>query len=111
MVACLCHEFNEKIIGAKVDKIYQPSKDELLFSMRAGARAEKLLLSCASNSPMVCLTEEKFENPLTAPMLCMLLRKHLAGGRLLSVSQEGGFKAKIELDVIWARTAKYRERH
>lgn len=87
MVACLCHEFNEKIIGAKVDKIYQPSKDELLFSMRAGARAEKLLLSCASNSPMVCLTEEKFENPLTAPMLCMLLRKHLAGGRLLSVSQ------------------------
>ncbi|MCI8590509.1 MAG: fibronectin/fibrinogen-binding protein [Clostridiales bacterium] len=87
MVACLCHEFKNTILGAKVDKIYQPSKDEIFIVFRNGKKGTRLLLSCAPGTQRVVLTEEKPENPLTAPMLCMLLRKHLMGGKLTAISQ------------------------
>ncbi len=89
MVACLCRELHDILSGGKVDKVYQPSKDEVVLTVRVGARTERLLLSCAPGSARGCLTDQKYENPAVPPMFCMLLRKHLSGAKLCSVSQPG----------------------
>lgn len=80
-------ELSEKLVGGKIDKIYQPEKDELLLSIRTKTENLRLVLSASSNNPRVHFTEKTKENPLSAPMFCMLLRKHLQGGRILSISE------------------------
>lgn len=75
----LCGEINEKLIGAKVDKVFQPSKEELVFLLRSRDGAQRLYLSSRANSPRVHLTENAPDNPANPPMLCMLLRKKLCG--------------------------------
>lgn len=82
-------ELNQKILGGKIDKIYQPERDEIIISVRVGSNAYRLLMSASPQSPRVHFTEDKRENPMVAPMFCMLLRKHLGGGKIVSVSQEG----------------------
>ena len=77
------------LIGSKIDKVHQPSKNELVFIMRTRNGAYRLYLSCDGQSPRVHMTRYNLENPKTPPMLCMLLRKKLGGGRLKSVSQYG----------------------
>lgn len=81
-------ELNGALTGAKIDKIQQPERDELMLQLRTNAGGRMLLLS-AGNYPRIHLTERKLENPKTPPMFCMLLRKHLQGGTILSVSQPG----------------------
>ncbi len=76
-------------IGARIDKIHQPSREEIVLHLRGKGYAKKLLLSAGANSPRVHFTEESFENPKTPPMFCMLLRKHLGNGRLTAVRQSG----------------------
>lgn len=78
-----------RLIGGRVDKIYQPSRDELIVSVRTYGGAEKILLSANSMSARVHLTSRAPENPKQPPVLCMLLRKHLIGGRLTDISQDG----------------------
>ncbi len=78
------------LIGSRVDKIYQPSREELVISLhtfRDGTK--KLIFSANSMSARVNLTEAAFENPQQPPMLCMLMRKHLGGGRLTDIRQDG----------------------
>lgn len=75
--------------GARIDKIYQPSKEELVLSLRSREGAEKLLLSCRANTAGMYFTKYPPENPAKPPMLCMLLRKHLCGGKILSIEQQG----------------------
>ncbi len=78
------------LVGSRVDKVYQPSKEELVLNLRTlRDGAKKLMLSANSMSARVCLTEAAFENPQQPPMLCMLMRKHLCGGRLLDIRQDG----------------------
>ena len=81
------NELETILIGSKVDKIYQPSKDELILSMRSREGANKLLISSRANSPRINITTSSRENPKVPPMLCMLLRKRLSGARLRSVTQ------------------------
>lgn len=81
------YELNEKILGGKVDKIYQQEADEILLSIRNNGINYKLLLSASSNNPRIYLTEHSKENPSSPPMFCMLLRKHLAGGKILNIEQ------------------------
>ena len=78
-----------KLIGGRVDKIYQPSREEIIVAMRTYDGLQKILLSADSSSARVCLTETSPENPKQPPMLCMLMRKFLQGGRLLSITQDG----------------------
>lgn len=78
------------LVDAKIDKIYEPSRDEVVLTLRTRTETFRLLLSARSGSARACLTDESFENPPTPPSFCMLLRKHLAGGRLLAVSPEPG---------------------
>lgn len=76
-------------IGARVDKIHQPSKDEILLHLRSREGAARLLISTAGDSARVHLTQISIENPAVPPMFCMLLRKHLGGGKLTDVRQAG----------------------
>ena len=79
----------EFYIGAHLDKIYQPSKDELVFLLRSKEGTARLLLSCRQGSARVHFTSFKPDNPPTPPMFCMLLRKYLSSARLVSVDQAG----------------------
>lgn len=80
-------ELEENLLNSKVDKIYQPSKDEIILSMRSREGASKLLLSARANSPRINITTYSPENPKVPPMLCMLLRKRLSGARLRAIRQ------------------------
>lgn len=82
-------ELEEKIIGARVDKIYQPSREEIVFQMRGTTGTNKLLFCTGAGTARVHITQEKIENPKVPPMFCMLLRKHLSSGRLISIRQDG----------------------
>jgi len=91
-------ELSEKLTGGRIDKIYQPEKDELLFLVRTNAENVRLVISASSNNPRVHFTKSAKENPLVAPMFCMLLRKHLSGGRILEIKQPE-FERIIEIDI------------
>lgn len=80
---------SNELIGGRVDKIYQPSREEIIISLRAAGKHHKLLISANSMSARVHLTERGTENPASPPMFCMLLRKHLGGGRLTDIIQDG----------------------
>lgn len=80
----------QPLIGARVDKVYQPSREEIVLSLRTFRDgAKKLILSANSVSARVNLTEAAFDNPQQPPMFCMLLRKHLSSGKLLAIRQDG----------------------
>jgi predicted ribosome quality control (RQC) complex YloA/Tae2 family protein len=84
-------ELREKLLGARVDKIQQPEKDVLLLHLRGSPGGpRRLLLSAGSGSARVHITTRERENPAEPPMFCMLLRKHLTGGRLLRLEQPEG---------------------
>ncbi|MCR4925147.1 MAG: NFACT family protein [Clostridiales bacterium] len=85
----LKYEIEQKCINAKVDKVNQPSKEELVLIMRTREGSFKLMLSCRANSPRIHLTDYAPENPQNPPMLCMLLRKKLCGATLCGIRQEG----------------------
>ncbi len=85
----LVKETNELLQGAKVDKIHQPSKNELVFIMRTRNGMHKLYFSADANSPRFSVVDKAPENPQTPPMLCMLFRKRLVGATLLEVEQYG----------------------
>lgn len=85
----LKNEIAQFAVGARIEKIYQPSKEELLLSLRSREGAQKLLLSCRADTAGIYFTSYPPENPAKPPMLCMLLRKHLTGARILSLEQDG----------------------
>ena len=89
-LALVTAELNAKLTDAKIAKIFEPTRDELVITLRTRAETFSLLLSARSGSARVCLTQESFENPETPPSFCMLMRKHLTGGRLLGVHMEPG---------------------
>lgn len=86
-LSSVAEELRTHIIGTKIDKIYQPTRDQVVFLIRSREGALRLLLSANPASPRAHFTSEAVENPASPPMFCMLLRKHLAGGRFEAVSQ------------------------
>ncbi len=89
MLYLLAEEIREACVGCKVDKVCQPERDGLVLTLRGVGGNRRLLLSASTASARVCLTEVAAENPAVPPMFCMLLRKHLIGGRLADVSTAG----------------------
>lgn len=85
--ACLAHELHEKLTGGRISKISQPETDELLLTVKSREGNFRLLLSADAGLPLIYLTEGNKPGPMTAPNFCMLLRKHISGGRILSVTQ------------------------
>ncbi|WRS28807.1 NFACT RNA binding domain-containing protein [Oscillospiraceae bacterium MB08-C2-2] len=82
------HEIKEVALGARVDKIAQPSREEIILHLRWRGGSSKLLISAAAGSPRIHFTKEAPENPKAPPMFCMLLRKHLGGAKLLDIRQQ-----------------------
>ena len=80
-------ELEKRLIGSRVDKIYQPAKDRLILTMRSREGSNKLLISARADAPRINITTASSENPKVPPMLCMLLRKRLSGAKLRSVDQ------------------------
>lgn len=111
MAAAVTRELSSLIVGAKTEKIYQPSKDEIIIACRVGGRNAKLTVSANPSSARVSLTEIERENPKTPPMFCMLLRKHLTGTTIEDVYMYG-FERIIEIkfkayDELGFPTEKY----
>ena len=88
-IANLRWEFAHTIEGGKIAKIAQPEKDELLLTIKGNRENFRLLISANASLPLLYFTETNKPSPMTAPNFCMLLRKHIANGRILSVTQPG----------------------
>ncbi len=86
-LTAVLEEVREKCLGAKVEKIFEPSRDTVILLLRCREGREKLLFAANPAAPRLHLTKTSPENPAEPPMFCMLLRKHLAGARLVGVSQ------------------------
>lgn len=80
-------ELTDTLLGGRVEKITQPARDTLVIQLRTRAGHPKLLISVNPSCARVQTTAISFENPATPPMFCMLLRKHLSGGRLARITQ------------------------
>jgi len=80
-------ELNQNLLNGRIDKILQPEKDEIIISIRSNGKNYRLLLSSNPNYPRVCLTNVQKQNPINAPMFCMVLRKHLSGGKIVKIEQ------------------------
>ena len=98
-VSNIVYELKNKLEGGRIDKIYQPRADEIIFSVRSLKEGNfRVLISANSMNPRIHITEIKKENPITAPMFSMVMRKHIAGGRILDIRQPD-FERIIILDV------------
>ncbi len=86
-VCALTRELSEKLTGLRIDKIHQPEHDEIHISIFGFGNSYRLLLTANANVARVSFTEGGKQNPAQPPMFCMLLRKHLGGGKIVKVSQ------------------------
>ncbi len=89
LLHCIKEELSASLQDAKIDKIHQPSKEELVFAMRGRQGSKKVYISTRPSSPRIHLVAKTPENPDVPPMFCMLLRKRLTGGRLVAIRQNG----------------------
>lgn len=87
MLACTLSEIKNLALGARIEKVYQPEKDEIVLQMRSFEGGKRLLINAGSNNPRIGFSEAQKENPQNPPMFCMLLRKYLQGAKLSEVSQ------------------------
>lgn len=91
----MARELGESLQDGRVEKVSQPEKDMLVLTIRAQGKNHKLLLSAAPSFARAHLTEANYQNPADAPMFCMLMRKHLQGGRLTGLKQLGGDRVLV----------------
>ena len=98
-IANMVKEFQDTIVGGKINKIDQPEADELLITIKNNKIQYRLLISASASLPLIYFTDKNKISPLTAPNFCMLLRKHIGSGKILSVTQpdmERAIEFKIE---------------
>lgn len=86
-LTALAGELRRGALGSRVDRVHQPERDELILQLRSREGVKRLLLCASPNHPRVHFTAAPTENPSQPPMFCMLLRKHLTGGKLTSIIQ------------------------
>lgn len=112
VVNSLARELNEMLEGTKIDKVYQPEKDEVCLKIRAGKDNYKLVLSASPSHPRVYIADNyEKQNPKKAPVFCMTLRKHIQSGVIAGVVQVG-FERIIRIaidsyDELREKTRKY----
>ncbi len=87
MVHAISYELQTKIAGARIEKVYQPEKDEIMLQLHAEKENLRLTISASANNPRIHLSAVQKENPSVPPSFCVLLRKHLTGSRLISIEQ------------------------
>lgn len=89
VIANIRQELEQKLTGGRLYKIAQPESDELLLTVKTQTGQYRLVISANASLPLIYLTQENKPSPMTAPNFCMLLRKHLNNGRIISVTQPG----------------------
>lgn len=87
VVANLVHDLRKELLNGRIAKIAQPEADELLLTIKSSAGQKRLYISASASLPLVYLTETNKPSPMTAPNFCMLLRKHIANGRIVDIYQ------------------------
>jgi len=97
-IAGIVQELNNKILDGRIYKIAQPEKDELLITVKTSGGQFRLMLCADASLPLIYLTQENKQSPMTAPNFCMLLRKHLQNGRIVAISQPG-LERVIQFDI------------
>ena len=85
----IVNELNKKLLGGKIQKITQPSKNDIVLNVYSMGSSHKLLLSANNNEARINLTNKKFENPDVPPNFTMVLRKHINQGKIVDISQKG----------------------
>lgn len=98
VISNIVKELNDKILSGRIYKIYQPESDEITLVIKQNRENLRLHLSASPSLPLVYLSEQNKQNPIQAPNFCMLLRKHLGNGRIVSVTQPG-YERIIEITV------------
>lgn len=88
-VAAITKELNRELQNGRIARIIQPEKDELLLTVKTAQGQKRLYISASASLPLIYLTETNKPAPMTAPNFCMLLRKHIGNGRIVSISQPG----------------------
>lgn len=87
-IANIVHDLNQTILNGRIAKIAQPEKDELILTIKGGSVGQaRLLLSASASLPLIYLTDMNKPSPMNAPNFCMLLRKHIANGRITRIFQ------------------------
>ena len=87
VVANLVHELKEQLLNGRIAKIAQPEADELLLTIKSPKGQRRLSISASASLPLIYLTDANKPSPMTAPNFCMLLRKHIANGRIVDIWQ------------------------
>jgi len=83
------NELLEQALNSRIDKIHQPSREELVLLMRSKGLNKKIVISVKNSAQRINFTDNSYENPMQPPMFCMLLRKHLSGAKLVDIKQCG----------------------
>lgn len=96
MLICLAREL-DGLKESRIEKIYQPSGDEIVIMLHSARERSKILINAGSNYPRIHITSAQLENPQKAPNFCMLLRKHLQAGKLISCTTFG-FERAIDIE-------------
>ena len=88
-LAAIAAEIKQLALGGRVEKVYQPERDEIVIQMRSFEGEKRLLINAGSNNPRIGFSAVRRENPQNPPMFCMLLRKHLTGAMIKDIRQQG----------------------
>ena len=87
VISNIIAELNNTILNARISKIAQPEADELLLTLKGNQGSYRLAMSASASLPFIYLTDSNKPSPLTAPTFCMVLRKHIANGRITKIYQ------------------------
>ena len=106
-IANLTKDFSDYLVGGRIYKIAQTESDELFITVKLsyenadkyGIKQKRLVLSSDASLPLAYMTDDNKNSPMTAPNFCMLLRKHIQNGRIVSVTQPGGLERVIRFEV------------
>ncbi len=99
VIRALAKELSENLENGKISKIIQPEKDEIMLTIRGNGKDKRLLISANPSIPLICFVNENKAAPDNSPAFCMLLRKHILNGRIISIKQiyfERAIKIEIE---------------
>ncbi|HVI41509.1 MAG TPA: NFACT family protein, partial [Anaerovoracaceae bacterium] len=101
VTGAVVHQLNRTLIGGKIEKIYQPEADEIILNVHSGRDNYKLYISSNSSHARIHLITETTSNPMNPMGFCMLLRKHLQGGRITAIRQMDSERiVEISVDAI-----------
>ena len=87
VISNVVSDLKKKLVDGRIYKIYQPENDELLLTIKPAKGQVRLVISASASLPLIYLSRDNKPSPMTAPNFCMRLRKHIANGRIVGISQ------------------------